>query len=399
MKKAVIASALGLVAIGAQAQSSVTLYGIVDTGVAYLNSVKSSGTAGAVTAMSQGVWAGSRWGVKGREDLGGGTAAIFQLENGFNSANGASSKSGLMFDRGAWVGLTNSTFGTLTAGRQYTSYYQMLSPWSPTNWLSGYFGAHAGDIDNLDTDYRVNNALVYTSPVFAGLTVSGTYAFGGQAGNFSLGQSWSLAAQYKMGGAGFGVGYERFNNAAVGGGAWSSNSTAYSGTGEQGNSSLTAGYQTAAAQNRFAVTGGYSFGQFDVSAAYSNVQYLPGSNSLPGFESKAIFNTGGVVLHYHANTAWDFAAGYSYTRATTANGIESAASYNQVNLTQLYSLSKRTRLYALEAWQRANGQTLAVNSAGKLFVTSATANIGDQGIGSANGRNQIGVTVGINHQF
>jgi predicted porin len=396
MKKTVIATALGLVAIGAHAQSSVTLYGIIDTGVAYMNSVKpSSGPAGAVTAMSEGVWAGDRWGVKGREDLGGGTAAIFQLENGFNSASGATGKSGLMFDRGAWVGLTNANFGTLTAGRQYTSYYQMLSAWSPTNWLSGYFGAHAGDIDNLDTDYRVNNALVYTSPVFAGLTVSGTYALGGQAGNFSLGQSWSLGAQYKMGGAGLAVGYERFNNAAVGGGAWSSSSTAYSGTGEQGNSSLTAGYQTSAAQNRFAATGGYTFGQFDVSAAYSNVQYLPGVNSVAGFESKAIFNTGGVVLHYHASTVWDFAGGYSYTRATTANGIASAASYNQFNLTQLYNLSKRTRLYALEAYQRANGQTLS--SAGK--VIAATANIGDQGIGSANGRGQVGVTVGINHQF
>ncbi|WP_233868460.1 porin [Paraburkholderia adhaesiva] len=397
MKKAVIASALGLAAMGAQAQSSVTLYGIIDTSVAYLNNVKTTSngvtSSGAFVGMGQGVWGGNRWGLKGREDLGGGTAAIFQLENGFNSANGATGKTGLMFDRGAWVGLTNANYGTLQAGRQYTPYYLLLSPWSPTTWLTGYFGAHPGDIDNLDTDYRVNNALTYTSPVFAGLTVSGMYAFGGQPGSFSQGQSWSIAAQYKMGGAGLGVGYERFNNATVGGGAWSANSTAYSGTGEQGNSSLTAGYQTAAAQNRLAVTGGYTFNQFDVSAAYSNVQYVPGVNS--SFVTKAIFNTAGLALHYHASTVWDLAAGYAYTRATTANGVTSAASYNQFNLTQLYNLSKRSRIYVLEAYQRANGQTL--NSSGK--VVNATANLGDQGVGSSGGRSQVGFTVGINHQF
>ncbi|WP_296663571.1 porin [Paraburkholderia sp.] len=389
MKKIVIASALGLAAMGAQAQSSVTLYGIIDTGVEYLSNVKGQGS---FLGLNEGIWGGERFGVRGREDLGGGTAAIFQLENGFNADNGAMQKSGVMFNRGAWVGLTNDAYGTFTAGRQYTPYYTLLAPWSPTNWLTGALGAHPGDIDNLDTDYRVSNSVSYKSPTFAGLTFGALYALGGQAGSFTRGQSWSLAAQYRAGPAGIGIGYERFENATPGGGAWNSASTAWSGTGEQGNTGITAGYQTAAAQNRLAVTGGYQFNaKFDVSVSYSNVQYVAGPGSL--FASTAIFNTGGVVLHYHPATAWDFAAGYAYTRGTRANGITSPASYNQFNLTQLYSLSKRTRIYVLEAFQRANGET--VDSNGK--VIRAVANIAEAT--QSGNRNQVAVTLGINHSF
>ena len=60
------------------------------------------------------------------------------------------------------------------------------------------------------------------------------------------------------------------------------------------------------------------------------------------------------MLHYRPVTSWDLAAGYSYTRATQANGVQDAASYQQINLTELYNLSKRTRIYVLEAYQRAN---------------------------------------------
>ncbi len=98
----------------------------------------------------------------------------------------------------------------------------------------------------------------------------------------------------------------------------------------------------------------------DISVTYTNVQYIPGTNSL--FMDEAVFNTAGTVLHWKASPTWDFAAGYSYTWASKANGINDAASYHQFNLSQYYSLSKRTDLYALEAFQRANDNTLAVPS-------------------------------------
>ena len=392
----VFAGMAAMLATGtALAQSSVTLYGIVDTGVGYLSSQAPStgATQGgqSVVKLVEGVWGGERFGFKGVEDLGGGTRAIFQLEEGFNADTGALSKAGLMFSRASWVGLTNDTYGTFTAGRQYTPYYNMLAQYGPTPWLTGAFGAHPGALDALDTDYRVNNALVYTSPSFAGLKISGMYALGGVAGAFNTGSSWSVGAQYVAGGAGIGVGFARFDNATSGGGAWSSSSTAYSGTGEQGESSITNGYQNAAAKQRYAVTGGYQFNpRWDVSASYSNVQYIAGPNS--GFSTTAIFNTGGAVLHYRPVVSWDLAVGYSYTRATQANGVQDAASYQQINLTELYNLSKRTRIYVLEAFQRANGQTI---DNGK--VVTATAAIAEQS--AASSRSQFGATIGINHQF
>ena len=96
----------------------------------------------------------------GAEDLGRGTKAILQLESGFNINTDAQQYTNAEFGRRAYVGVTNTVFGTLTAGRQYTSYYALLSPYSPTTWLTGYFGAHPGDIDSLDTVYRANNSLV-----------------------------------------------------------------------------------------------------------------------------------------------------------------------------------------------------------------------------------------------
>ncbi|MFL9910711.1 porin [Paraburkholderia sp. RL17-337-BIB-A] len=399
MKKAIATSALGLVALGAHAQSSVTLYGIVDTGIGYQSSSTSLGstTGGrSVVKMVNGIWAGSRFGLKGSEDLGGGTKAIFQLEEGFNSANGAQSVSGLMFSRQAYVGVANSTFGTLTAGRQYTSYYTLLSPYSPTTWLTGAYGAHPGDIDSLDTLYRANNSLVYTSPNMYGLTVSGSYSLGGVPGSTNAGSTWSAAVQYLNGPFGIAAGFQRINNSTPGGGAWGADSTTSNAGAQPGVSGINNGYQTAQAQQRIAVTGGYAFSsQWDVSFAYSNVQYIPGVNSR--FVSQATFNTAGAVLHFKPLTALDLAAGYSYTRATESNGISSAATYQQFNLSQYYSLSKRTGLYALEAYQRAGGQTIGTNG---RSIIEATADIGDGQNGApSSSRSQVAVGVGIIHKF
>jgi len=401
--KLAIAAAAVMTAVPAFAQSSVTLYGVVDTGIGFLSNSSSLGAVSGGRSkvyMNQGVWSGSLFGLTGSEDLGDGTKTIFKLEGGYNSATGAQQFANTLFGRQAYVGLTNNRYGTLTAGRQYTSYFQLLQPYSSPNWLSGGFGAHPGDIDGLDKSFRINNNFVYTSPSFAGLKVSGSYGLGGVAGATGSGQTWSVAAQYAQGPFGIATGFMRVNNSTVNGGAWGANSTALSGGAQPAVSAINYGYATAANQQRFAVTSGYTFSPvFDISASYSNVQYLPGIAS--AFHDKAIFNTGGIVVHWKALPALDLAAGYSYTAATRANGISNAASYQQFNLTQFYSLSKRTGLYALEAYQRAGGKTLTPNAAGtKTSIIDATASIGDgQNNTPSSSRNQIAIILGIDMKF
>lgn len=398
--KAALAGAAMLATLPAFAQSSVTLYGIVDNGIGYQSSSTTLGsTTGGHSAvkMVTGVWAGSRFGLKGAEDLGGGTKAIFTLEEGFSANNGAMSTSNLMFSRQAFVGVTNDNYGSLTAGRQYASYYQLLSPYSPTTWLTGFYGAHAGDVDGLDTIYRANNTLLYMSPKIYGFKFSGSYSFGGVAGSAYQGSTWSTAVQYAQGPIGIAVGFSKINNSNVNGGAFGADTTTSNAGGQAGISAVTNGYQSARAQQRFAVGGGYTFNsQFDITATYSNVQYLPGIGS--GFHDESIWNTGGIVLHWKPTAAWDFATGYSYTRATTSNGITSSAQYQQFNLSEYYSLSKRTGLYALQAYQRANGQTLGNNGAGNII--NATATLGD-GFNStpSSSRSMVGVGAGIVHRF
>ncbi|MGF6753790.1 putative porin [Paraburkholderia sp. GAS42] len=126
------------------------------------------------------------------------------------------------------------------------------------------------------------------------------------------------------------------------------------------------------------------------------MQYIPGTGSK--FTDTAIWNTGGLVVHYKPTTQVDLAAGYSYTRATTSNGIHSAAQYQQFNLSLYHALSKRTGLYALEAYQRANGQTLGTS--GKGNIINATASVGD-GYQSApsSSRSQFAGGVGIITRF
>ncbi|MGU7771714.1 porin [Burkholderia sp. MR1-5-21] len=393
------AVALSAFAVPARAQSSVTLYGIVDNGLVYQNSQTSLGsTTGGRSnkKLVAGIYAGNRFGIKGAEDLGGGTKVIFTLEAGFNLNNGTSQFSGGMFTRQSFVGLTNEQFGTITVGRQYTSYFQLLAPYSPVNWLTGFFGAHPGDLDSLDTVYRANNSLVYTSPRIAGFTVGGSYSLGGVPGSVNRGSTWSAAVQYMNGPFGAAVGFQRINNSTPGGGDWGAESTTSAG-GQVGVSAVTNGYRTAAAQQRFAVVGGYSFSRnLDVSLSYSNVQYIPGIGS--SYRDTAVFNTGGATVHFKPSSIVDLAAGYSYTRAAKANGISSAAQYQQVTLVEAYSLSKRTTLFAGQAFQRAHGQTLG--TAGASNIINATASIGDgfQTAPSSSG-SQIAVGAGITHRF
>jgi predicted porin len=172
MKKSLIALAvLGSVAGFAQAQSTVTLYGIADV---WVGSQKSGLAGSSTTLVGSGGFNGSRFGLTGSEDLGGGLKAVFKLEQGFNIDNGTQSVAGSAFSRQAYVGLAGG-FGTVTFGNVWSSMDDVIgaangafdSAFSPLYSMSG--SVHNTYID------RPRNAVKYASPSFGGLTGSFTY--------------------------------------------------------------------------------------------------------------------------------------------------------------------------------------------------------------------------------
>ncbi|MGA3249145.1 MAG: porin, partial [Paraburkholderia sp.] len=132
MKKITVLITLltGIFATAAHAQSSVTLYGLIDAGLTYVSNQKETGsTAGhSKFGMTDASINPDRFGLRGSEDLGGGLKAIFTLENGFTLTNGALGQHGLLFGRQAFAGLSSDQFGTVTLGRQYDAMVDYLAP-------------------------------------------------------------------------------------------------------------------------------------------------------------------------------------------------------------------------------------------------------------------------------
>jgi len=153
--------ACGLCTPAAHAQASVTLYGLIDTSVEITNPGSSW-----TTRMDSGAYRGSRIGLRGSEPISENTRIVFDLENGFNSANGALASAGTIFNRQAWIGIT-SPLGQVRVGQQYSPIY------IPFKGQLDAFGAGtiASGFNNLSkiTPY-VSNALTWISPNFHGLT-------------------------------------------------------------------------------------------------------------------------------------------------------------------------------------------------------------------------------------
>ncbi len=169
MKKTLIAlAALGAMA-SVHAQSSVTLYGMADVWLGQTSSTNAAGTKLTQTKIDSGGFNGSRFGLKGAEDLGGGLKAIFQFESGFDLSTGASTQGGKLFGRQAYAGLQGG-FGAVTLGRQYSAYDSLRGDTNQV-WDSSF--AATGSVWGVGiADYtsRVDNSIMYQSPSFGGFS-------------------------------------------------------------------------------------------------------------------------------------------------------------------------------------------------------------------------------------
>ncbi|HKT96472.1 MAG TPA: porin [Paraburkholderia sp.] len=382
MKKTLMVAALtGVFATAAHAQSSVTLYGLVDAGITYANN--SGGHS--LWKASSGTVNGSRWGLRGAEDLGGGLKAIFTLENGFNIMNGTASQSGRMFGRQAFVGLASDQYGAVTLGRQYDSVVDYLAPLSNTGTqYGGTIAAHPFDNDNLNNSVRLNNTIKYSSVNYAGFKFGGTYSFSNSS-QFANNRAYSVGASYNWGGLNVAAGYLQMNNDV---------NNLQLGV---GNSGAQTGEWTFAAGRQRTFGGGvnYTFGPATAGFVYTqtNLSNAVGiSSTQSGRAAGLLFNADSARfqnfegnIRYALTPALSLAGAYTYTRANFGGGVN--PNYNTVALQSDYALSKRTDVYLQGDWQH---------------VSSNQEGIGAylNGLGSASTRqDQVAVTVGMRHRF
>jgi len=177
--------------------ASVTMYGIIDTSIRYQSNT--NGSTSSDVSMQPGAYGASRVGFKGREDLGGGLYAAFQLENGFNPNTGAQFDSTRLFNRHSWVGL-GGDWGLLSSGRQYSLTHEVLA-------MNMYDVIGVGGYDEtawfVGSQYtlRYDNSLKYRHTI-NGIQVGAMYAFSGVP---DVDDSWGLMTMIPIGPVGIGL--------------------------------------------------------------------------------------------------------------------------------------------------------------------------------------------------
>jgi len=349
MKKSIL-TAVGLGALSiANAQSTVQIYGLLDTNI---QNAKTNVVAGAsIVSLTQpridgGGLNGSRWGIRIKEDLGGGLSAIGNLESGFDSTTGASAQGGTLFGRRANVGFTGG-FGTAVMGRNTSSYDEVAadhammeqSIFDPSNVNNGNSPTAAGSLNtpasaaaflNRNTAWvgyasRFNNSVKYNSPIVGGFSGSFMYAFGEDksvaVGGATTGASRTVSASVKY---------------------------------ANGPLLLSAGYQsegvtrTATASpslENSLLSAKYDFGFAQFGVAVNRAKYKDvAAPTLVGQPANAIGSFG-------AQSEWSlsvavpvgatkFSAGYAQSKGDTLGKSRG------VGIQALHSLSKRTTLYA-----------------------------------------------------
>ncbi|SDV46188.1 porin [Chitinasiproducens palmae] len=367
-----------LPAMQARAQSSVTLYGIIEDGLVYTNNQK----GGAALQATTGATNTSRFGLRGTEDLGGGYRTVFTLESGFDASTGKLGQGGLMFGRTASVGLA-SPYGTVTAGRQYEPLSQYVGTLSSALQWAGWTGAHPGDVDNMQSTIRFNHSVQYASPARNGFSFKAMFAPGGAAGSFARERALSVGAGWQSRLGGVSAGYLNMRDPSV---------SAYGGTllpGEAGYTSpvtspIYSGYASARTLQIIAVGANARFSQVRVNAIYTNTRYqdVLTTASTPFRGGTAQFNTGELNGSYQLTANLLTGVAFIYTKAEDAR-------YMQWNLGADYALSKRTDIGLVGVWQRATG-TDSTGKAAVAHIASLTA---------SSNSNQVAVRLNLRHRF
>ncbi|VWC62259.1 porin [Burkholderia lata] len=326
------------------AQSSVSLYGIIDAGVTAVSNAGGS----KLVKFGDGVSYANRWGLKGSEDLGGGLSAVFALEGGFRLGTGATTLGGAEFGRQAYVGLKGA-WGTLSFGDQLDMTNEMVSNYNISGWASGY-AIHQGDFDRFNGD-RLPNAVKFLSNEFGGVRVGGMYSFGNVAGDFHRNSAYSLGAHFARGAFEMGAAYTQLNDpsgiyafdpyAMIGAHTFLGRQTASVDPATGTVTDLYANMPFAVdKQGTFGVGASYVIGKVTLMGNYSYT-------TIKGYGNTSHMQVGEGGASWQVTPALSAIGGYQYT---TFEGHH----WNQMSAALHYLLSKRTDVYVSGDWLKAS---------------------------------------------
>lgn len=381
MKKhyAAFALAVGGIAV-AHAQSSVTLYGVIDSAISYQTHTDPAGSSTvSLQSDNEGFLSGSRFGLTGKEDLGNGWHAGFTLENGFLLNSGKFDEQGQLFGRQAFVKLGNQTYGDLALGRQYTTANTMMYYVDPIG-----VGAAATDAWQVFmTGQRYDNSATYTG-TYGPMQVIAQYALGGIAGSGSARSSMGLGLKYAQGPVVAIADAQQTNDSQ------SRHADIFMGGVKVavGPAHLYADYLHSIRQAGFdASNGGTDTASITSMSSGSPTAAVAMSSVFSTHRTDDFFTLG---ADYRVTPAWllTVAGMYDHTSATSFSGSR-ATFYGVAD----YSLSKRTDVYVAAAYDRTTGgwDGLFGNTTTNAVAASGTA---------LNGRNeQVSTFVGLRHQF
>lgn len=342
-----VVATLGTCAGAAFAQSNVVIYGTVDAGLVR----ESGGVAGSVNKLTSGIGSQSRFGFRGKEDLGDGMSATFVLEGGMAIDSGASTQGGLLFGRTASVGLEGG-FGSVVMGRFFTPYFVTLG------FVADPFGTgFAGTAANLvpSVGLRMNNTVKYTTPTLQGFSGEIAYGFGEIAGDNSAQRAIGAALAYKSGPLNIRLGYQNKNN----------DTALVKGTSNGKNALLAANYDFGVATAYF----GYGVNKGLNSSPLAAANPF-GSAIAPTASTDSANLVLGVSVPFGASTVLA-----SYVRKDDKTSFDQDA--DQLAVGYMYALSKRTDIYtAFARIKNKNGAGYVVGNGTELGSGDKAFNLG-----------------------
>lgn len=344
MKKSLTALAVMAISGAAMAQSSVTLYGVVDTSIAYESGGTNKGD-GSWTGIQNNGNVNSRLGFKGSEDLGGGLKANFVLEAHLAPDTGATP---LSFGRQSTVGLSGS-FGEVRLGRELAAAYTAIRRYDMMD-QAGYGASHLWRDRFLDS--RVNNAVTYVSPNLNGVVVGLNYGFGEDkdaiSGKFSGSASRYLGTgiTYDNGPLSLGLALEQLNRG--------NRTAAYLGNPLV---LVDAGVKT----NAWSLGGSYDLGIVKLAAAYRESKAISDSQN-PLVGNYDVTQKGFMLgASIPVGTAGEIRTTWNHYSDKTSFGYSNNSYVQKANalaLGYVHNLSKRTALYATFAYIKAKKLTV-----------------------------------------